>query len=132
MRSSPKYNCYGYALNIEEWLELDDFEGTYTKKERKRVLLNCVNELLKQWSCFNIKIESNPFEKLPENRYMIAFRIADMDFHFAKRAKNNHWYHKMGSYDIETMSISKLLNRAWHSTFREYDSDIVFFSLDVH
>lgn len=132
MRSSPDYNCYGYALNIESWLVLDSFEYTDTREEKDEVLSDCVDELLKEWSCFNIKIESNPFEKLSENRYMIAFRIANGDFHFAKRAKNNHWYHKMGSCDIETMSISKLLDKAWYSTFREYDSDIVFFSLDIH
>lgn len=132
VRSSTRYNCYGYALNMEEWLVLDNFRYSHTEEEKRNVLTDCTIELLRTWSNFNIEIESDPFKKLPDNRYMIAFRIANGDFHFAKRAKNNHWYHKQGSFDIAPISIQKLLDCAWYSSIRKYDSKIVFFSLDAH
>lgn len=136
IKNTPKYlyNCGGYALNCFSWYiptsEEEAIPTTFcaeTDQDIKEITQKCVNYMLNEISTLRVYNGKNPLTvKLNSDEYLIAFRISSGgDFHFLKRASNNHWFHKRGgSYYIDTIKTSKIFDN-WDFSYN-YDGPIVF------
>ena len=127
------YNCMGYALDTYSWLiaymedgETDPFNVGVDKEEQEEILMSCAKYLLNNFSLTPITREEayNTHDK----KEIVAFRIAEYDFHFMVRRKNGSWYHKMGSQDIHRIDKDKVFANVWRNDCGDvYDSEILFF-----
>ena len=127
------YNCMGYALDTYSWLiaymedgETDPFNVGVDKEEQEEILMSCAKYLLNNFSLTPITREEayNTHDK----KEIVAFRIAEYDFHFMVRRKNGSWYHKMGSQDIHRIDKEKVFADVWRNDCGDvYDSEILFF-----
>lgn len=127
------YNCMGYALDTYSWLivyledgETDPFSVGVDKEEQEEILMSCEKYLLNNFSLVPITREEayNTHGK----KQIIAFRIAEYDFHFMVRRKNGSWYHKMGSLDIHRIKKEEVFANVWsNNNGVVYDSEILFF-----
>lgn len=127
------YNCMGYALDTYSWLcvyledgETDAFTWGVSKAKQKKVLKSCEKYLLNNFSLVPVTREQayNACGK----KQIIAFRIAEYDFHFMVRRKNGSWYHKMGSQKICRINKDKVFANVWRNNCGDvYDSEILFF-----
>ena len=127
------YNCMGYALDTYSWLiaymedgETDPFNVGVDKEEQEEILMSCAKYLLNNFSLTPITREEayNTHDK----KEIVAFRIAEYDFHFMVRRKNGSWYHKMGSQDIHRIDKDKVFADEWRNNSGDiYDSEILFF-----
>lgn len=127
------YNCMGYALDTYSWLiaymedgETDPFNVGVDKEEQEEILMSCAKYLLNNFSLTPITREEayNTHDK----KEIVAFRIAEYDFHFMVRRKNGGWYHKMGSQDIHRIDKDKVFADEWRNNSGDiYDSEILFF-----
>ena len=127
------YNCMGYALDTYSWLiaymedgETDPFSVGVDKEEQEEILMSCAKYLLNNFSLVPITREQayNAHGK----KQIIAFRIAEYDFHFMVRRKNGSWYHKMGAQDILRIDKDKVFADVWRNDCGDvYDSEILFF-----
>lgn len=127
------YNCMGYALDTYSWLtaymedeETDPFNVGVDKEEQEEVLTSCAKYLLNNFSL--VPITREQAYNARGKKQIIAFRIAEYDFHFMVRRKNGSWYHKMGSYDIHRINKEEVFADVWTNRCGDiYDSEILFF-----
>ena len=127
------YNCMGYALDTYSWLiaymedgETDPFNVGVDKEEQEEILTSCAKYLLNNFSLIPVTREQayNAHGK----KQIIAFRIAEYDFHFMVRRKNGSLYHKMGCLDIHGINKEEVLAPIWTNRGGDiYDSEILFF-----
>lgn len=126
------YNCGGYALETFNWYcpyredekgefwtywgELNDED--YTKEEVLRLTTERMIEEFK--GCLRV---IQDVSELQEGEYAIAYRIADDDFHFAKRNSKGLWFEKRGSEPkILIMKKEEVFGENWND---RYDSEVV-------
>ena len=126
------YNCMGYALDTYSWLfaylkdgETDPFDYGVDKSEQKEVLKSCAEYLLDNFPLSPITREEAYNAR--GKKEIVAFRIAEYDFHFMVRRKNGSWYHKMGSTEIRRINKEDVFAPMWKSNLDIYDSEILFF-----
>ena len=126
------YNCMGYALDTYSWLfaylkdgETDPFDYGVDKSEQKEVLKSCAEYLLDNFPLSPITREEAYNAR--GKKEIVAFRIAEYDFHFMVRRKNGGWYHKMGSTEIRRINKEDVFAPMWKSNLDIYDSEILFF-----
>ena len=134
VRNTPiyDYNCMGYALDTYSWLfaylkdgETDPFNYGVDKSEQKEVLESCAEYLLDNFPLAPITREEAYNAR--GKKEIVAFRIAEYDFHFMVRRKNGSWYHKMGSTSICRINKEVVFADVWKSNHDIYDSEILFF-----
>ena len=134
VRNTPiyDYNCMGYALDTYSWLfaylkdgETDPFNYGVDKSEQKEVLKSCAEYLLDNFPLSPITREEAYNAR--DKKEIVAFRIAEYDFHFMVRRKNGSWYHKMGSTEIRRINKEVVFAPVWKSNHDIYDSEILFF-----
>jgi hypothetical protein len=133
LRNTPKrfYNCGGFALGTFSWYcpyerGFDPLEdGFETDLENYLITRICVSTMLREFADLRQlwelrfaslkEIEANLVEQLEEDEYLIAFRISDDgDFHYAKKASNGVWYHKMGARErIERTTFAEINEDYW-------------------
>ena len=127
------YNCMGYALDAYSWLiayledeETDAFGYGVEKKDQEKVLMSCAKYLLNNFPL--VPITREQAYNACGRKQIIAFRIAEYDFHFMVRGKNGNWYHKMGSQNIHRIDKEKVFADVWRNDSGDvYDSEILFF-----
>ena len=134
VRNTPiyDYNCMGYALDTYSWLyaylkdgETDPFDYGVDKSEQKEVLKSCAEYLLDNFPL--VPITREEAYNARGKKEVVAFRIAEYDFHFMVRRKNGSWYHKMGSTSICRINKEVVFAPIWKSNHDIYDSEILFF-----
>ena len=134
--SQRVYNCGGYALNTFNWYRPSDDEdfdyGEFEMSEEEMAIQTqkCVDYMLEQFDGL-LRVIKGTWE-LKENEYMIAFKIdgnGENDFHYCKRAKNGHWYHKMGQYPIMRIKKEKVFKDKWVFEDITYYGKTVFFAM---
>lgn len=134
--SQRVYNCGGYALNTFNWYRPSDDEdfdyGEFEMDEEEMTIQTqkCVDYMIKQFNGL-LRVVKGTWE-LKENEYMIAFKIdgnGANDFHYCKRAKNGHWYHKMGQYPIMRIKKEKVFKDKWVFDEITYYGKTVFFAM---
>lgn len=127
------YNCMGYALDTYSWLiayledeETNAFDYGVDKEEQEKVLMSCAKYLLNNFSL--VPITREQAYNACGRKQIIAFRIAEYDFHFMVRRKNGSWYHKMGSQNIRRIDKGRVFADVWRNDSGDvYDSEILFF-----
>lgn len=122
-------NCMGYALGIHAWLfpyDLFNPQHPRTPFDKHQDLDFCTNYLLENY-CFLTRISRENAYNAKKGKYIIAFRLAEDDFHFMLRHPNGHWYHKRGAYKIAPIAKEKVFSDAWQTICCRYDSETVFF-----
>lgn len=126
------YNCMGYALDTYSWLyaylkdgETDPFDYGVDKEEQEEVLMSCARYLLDNFPLIPMSREEAYNSR--GKKEIVAFRIAEYDFHFMVRRKNGSWYHKMGSTEIRRINKEDVFAPVWKSNQDIYDSEILFF-----
>jgi hypothetical protein len=134
--SQRRYNCGGYALNTFNWYRPSDDEdfdyGEFEMDEEEMAIQTqkCVDYMLEQFDGL-LRVIKGTWE-LKENEYMIAFKIdgnGQNDFHYCKRAKNGHWYHKMGQCPIMRIKKEKVFKDKWVFDEITYYGKTVFFAM---
>ena len=134
IRNTPiyDYNCMGYALDTYSWLfaylkdgETDPFNYGVDKSEQEEVLKSCAEYLLDNFPL--VPITREEAYNARGKKEVVAFRIAEYDFHFMVRRKNGSWYHKMGSTSICRINKEVVFADVWKSNHDIYDSEILFF-----
>ncbi len=134
VRNTPiyDYNCMGYALDTYSWLfaylengETDAFNYGVGKEEQEEVLMSCAKYLLDNFPLALITREEAYNAR--GKKEIVAFRIAEYDFHFMVRRKNGSWYHKMGSTSICRINKEEVFAPVWKNNHDIYDSEILFF-----
>lgn len=127
------YNCMGYALGTFDWEDIDSFRYTPYRCGEKRYL-ECMNEIL--WECVDellerfpqIRLIKSPREKEIKER-IIAFRLSETDFHWARLGADGIWTHKPGSSPIRIMSEEEFCGEWCPQRVDPYISDVVFFAV---
>lgn len=127
------YNCGGYALGTFSWYcpnaEEDDPFGLWNfifsplpiPELMERVTASAVEQMLIEFADLRV---ITTLAEVKSDEYPIAFRVShDGDFHYVKRARNGHWYHKLGSDSrICRMAESVVFSKDWGY---RYDGRIV-------
>lgn len=106
------YNCGGYALGTFSWFCPNKNIFSYacyaydTFTEAKENTATAVEYMLKKFSDLRIV---NALDEVRPDEYAILFRVSsDGDFHFLKRDRRNHWWHKLGSGRIERIKTKDI------------------------
>lgn len=119
------YNCGGFALGIFEWycphtdeeewemneLCMDDYLTEDEKCDECADIM--INHMTSRGLCREIKNEN----ELKDNEYLVLFKAAVDDFHYARRTSSGRWYHKMGWSDIEEVSEEEVYSYDWWADF---------------
>lgn len=117
------YNCGGYALESFNWY-LPRLNGDDVCRVYGTTVEDCVRAMEEDFP--NLR-RIQEISELKENEYAVAFRLSDYDFHYIKRARNGHWYHKMGSaHYINTMKEEVVFSESWG---RGYDGEIALLAI---
>ena len=130
-----QYNCGGYALNTYCWIipyTMSPWTFYDNKKKGNKNFENSlehsVNYILKVFKNKLRIIED--LHELKENEYAIAYRMGKNDFHFMKRKKNGHWYHKMGMCAIQPILKADVFAPCWYNDGGDkYTSRIVLLAV---
>lgn len=116
------YNCGGFALGTydwylpyedewqwEEWVTdlCADYEGYDELCDA--LAARCVEYM----QCDGVAREIGNEAELREDEYLVLFRAAETDFHYARRLSNGEWWHKMGGQDIEWISEDEACGDDW-------------------
>lgn len=127
-RFGSDYNCMGFALGTYEWENIYDFKETreLDELEREDCLADCVSEI----TCFYPVREIELEDKIEEDEYRIAMKVATDDFHFAREMEDGTWYEKCGAAMLRPFDRDTLYND-WYSATGStvYDSETVFFAV---
>ena len=99
------YNCVGYALGLFSWYHPWDKKHRCAPSHASNDSLASINVratkmvryMLHERHLSNRIRQIESIADLLPNEYAVAFRCGYKDFHFIKRAKNGHWYSKMGN-----------------------------------
>ena len=117
------YNCGGYALESFSWY-IPMLDGVHVCRAEGTTIDYCVQAMMIDFP--NLR-RIQTLDELKENEYAVAFRLSDYDFHYIKRARNGHWFHKMGSsYYISTMKEEVVFSESWG---RGYDGEIALLAI---
>lgn len=125
------YNCFGYAMNYFDWLDLNNFYNLEDSDDDFDALNDmfeqCCDELEENYGLRRVKDANAPLKK---NEYLIAFRVGFDDFHFARLLSDGTWSHKPGGNYIREMGEEEFYD-AWCPD-REYPyvSNIGYFVVD--
>ena len=132
MRESYRqWNCFGYAIGINEWFDIPKFDDYYfTNPDVNYVLERCTNWLLENYKFLKLCNSPNDYNKKKE--VLIAFRVGIdydtnwRDFHFMRYCKDNKWHTKNGrlSERIYQYNIFSPWKRIYDDY--QYSSEIVF------
>jgi hypothetical protein len=130
------YNCGGYALNTYNWyrpaenIDFDYGKEEMTEEEMAIQTQKCVDFMIKQFGGL-LRVIQGSWE-LQKDEYMIAFKIdggGNDDFHYCKRLKNGHWYHKQGQFPICKIKKEKVFKEHWIFDDTIYYGKTVFFAM---
>ena len=117
------YNCGGYALESFSWY-LPRLNGDDVCRADGTTIEDCVKAMEEDFP--NLR-RIQEISELKENEYAVAFRLSDYDFHYIKRARNGHWYHKMGGlHYIRTMKEEVVFSESWG---KGYDGEIALLAI---
>ena len=126
-----EYNCAGYALGTFSWYCPDE-EGEYgygwnwsLKGRKRKYMKNAIEKMLAEFP--NLR-RINTVKQCGVNEYVIAFRLAENDFHFMKRGQNGVWYEKCGCGSIHRVPQEDVFARNWRG---RYTGKIVLFAMKV-
>jgi hypothetical protein len=130
-----EYNCGGYALGTFCWIiPYTQASRTFYNNKKKgnenfeKSLEHSVNYMLKVFKDKLRVIED--LHDLRENEYAIAYRMGEVDFHFMRRKRNGHWYHKMGMSTIQPILKEDVFSPCWYNDWGdEYNSRIVLLAV---
>ena len=120
------YNCGGYALGTKDWFIPYDVKNNGLKSNfNKNDLAELTNFMQDIFT--NVRLVRTPKDALRGER-LIAFRLAENDFHFVKvNKRNNTFMHKMGWLRIEEMPKEEFYNTmGWGC---RYNSEIKYFAI---
>ena len=128
-----KFNCYSYAVNHRsEWLTIPE-AGHFTRKygstwDFLEDVEGSINELAKYFVVEEILLNFPEYvivdkKDIKKGTRLIAFKMADNDYHFMKRFPNGHWFHKRGGLPIEPIKTKSALAKEW-SNGRYYSKTI--------
>ena len=152
------YNCMGFAFGSYDWDTIDS--GGYYPDEDvdkeiyrddeatdKDILLSAVDDVL-TYSNYSYKNgyiyphirfldlytfsskEEDFVKMLDDDEYLVAMRLDEDDFHFARRMKDGSWWHKPGRWEIRKMNDNDLYNEAnWCD---RYYGNIAMFAVRPH
>lgn len=116
------YNCAGYAFETFSW-----YIPLTSDINNSRHYKSMIQTMLEDFPDLRV-IEK--ISDLQSDEYAIAFRTSDCDLHFAKRAKNGVWFHKMGASErIGIMSKKEVFSKSWEYG---YNSKITLFAKKIH
>lgn len=153
------YNCMGFALGSYNWDEIDtcgyrgyydDDDEEYWDEPDDNTLLCAVDDVLNYSDyevCYGKGVNFYPHirfldlytfsskeedfvKMLDDDEYLVAMRLDEDDFHFARRMKDGSWWHKPGSWEIRKMNDNDLYNEAnWCD---RYYGNIAMFAVRPH
>lgn len=152
---NDEFNCMGFALGTYEWDQIEDYgynpyfddEPEFAEEEVLDLAIGDVCELsdygyiidlderepiavhyphIRYMGIYN-KNEKDFVEKLNPNEYLVAMRLAEDDFHFARRMENGSWYHKPGYTAIRKMEETELSDAS--NWCNRYYGDIAMFAI---
>ena len=134
--SRHEYNCMGYALGSYEWEYLENFRWTSLDDETGEldmeimgdILHDCVYEILKR--CGYVRLINSPKDIVKGER-VIAFRLSETDFHWARLGSDGIWTHKPGSGVIKEMTEQELYGEWCPDRADPYISEIVYFAVEI-
>lgn len=125
-----EYNCAGYALGTYSWYCPDEENEKHgwdwnIKGRKRKYLKTAIEKMLCEFPNLR-RIKS--VKDCGVNEYVIAFRLADDDFHYMKRGQNGVWYEKCGNGSIHRVPQTDVFVRTWHG---RYKGKIVLFAMKV-
>lgn len=122
------YNCMSYALGIfNDWLNLDEFTWSDNDDAVEEIASWCAIELERNYNCRPL---NSHLDHLKKGERMIAMRIGQDDFHFARLNSDGVWTHKTGGGTIKVMPEEELLGDCWCSArMCPYISTVYFFAV---
>lgn len=122
------YNCAGFALGTFSWYCPDEEEHNERWTLRRRIRKYRANAIQKMLDEFpNLRLIKK-VDECANNEYVIAFRLADNDFHYIKRGLDNVWYHKRGICSIERISQEEVFGKTWYD---RYKGKITLFAMRI-
>ena len=113
------YNCAGYALNTYSWYQPEDVKFQWgfpfwLKGQKRKYIKSAIDILTRDFP--DLRVIKSVQDAQPDE-YIIAFRVADDDFHFIKRGMNNVWYSKCGGAPIRRLTTEEVFAPAWNNYF---------------
>lgn len=134
--AEDEYNCMGYALGSYEWECLDNFRWTSLDHDTGEldmeimgdILHDCVYEILQR--CSYIRLINSPKDIVKGER-VVAFRLSETDFHWARLGSDGIWTHKPGSHTIRVMSETEFYGEWCPNRADPYISEIVYFAVEI-
>jgi hypothetical protein len=113
------YNCAGYALGIYSWYHPEDVKFQWgfpfcLKGQKRKYIKSVIDIVTRDFP--DLRVIKSVKDAQPDE-YVIAFRVADYDFHFIKRGMNNVWYSKYGGAPIRRLTTEEVFSRAWNNYF---------------
>ena len=119
-----QFNCMGFAFGrlgclSYGWDTGDVWTDAYSIEEDQEIL-----------GLPTLRIIDSENE-LKDNEYLVAFRLAEDDFHFLRKFDDGKWYEKSGCCG-EVLEYCNDIEETWFSQFGciEYDSEIVYFAVE--
>lgn len=145
--SSGNMNCFGYALNINEFLQLVD-DGNNNVEPPQILTENIFHSLYIPVALstierkgYSARIISDYDSPIYDNEYRIAFRIGRItninyskDFHFLKQNNDGTWSHKRGRAVSENLLyVTNPSNYSWDLVVNEQtgEKDIGFYNSSI-
>lgn len=129
-------NCFGYALELQEWVTLgyqgENVEDTYS------MMSEYITDTLNK-SCRRI---ASPYSIIENNEYRVALRVgvdyypggSSADYHLMVQTNTGGWAHKRGSLAPEYLGIVNPKLITWWLVGNDpghdfYNSDTIFFAV---
>lgn len=129
-------NCASFALGINHWLLLDDWNGGVVE-DREELEERAIQKILKY--CPNIRQINTP-TGIKKGEYLVLFRVGYYqddwfenevlyDFHFVVRTGRGKYLHKRGMQpEILKMNESEVFGESWNDT---YNGKIYYFARPI-
>lgn len=135
------FNCAGFALDQEEWIELDNWHTVgdaldesecdsydeyreMVRMETEEIAENCANEIEDRF--IGVRRISSLMD-LDDNEYAFAFRVGEDDFHFMRQYRDG-WRHKRGGWPIEDIEDCNVFCSEWEHGDTPYNSTMYMFA----
>ena len=87
------YNCAGYALDKEEWIEVKN----YKMGDSVETTANNFIETAQELGC-KIRPIASYCSPVNEDEYRVALRVASDDYHFMRQNNDGTWSEKCGQF----------------------------------
>lgn len=152
------YNCMGFAFGSYDWDTIDScgYYGCYDDDDDEywadteaddNTLLCAVDDVLtfsdysyedgyryphiRFLDLYTEESEEEEFVKMLEkDEYLVAMRLDEDDFHFARRMEDGSWWHKPGSWEIRKMYDNDLYDM--ENWCDRYYGNIAMFAVRPH